>query len=156
MLINVSHNRDIIIYTLLILFFVVHSHQSTSPKSGDKPEPKRCEVVPDPFFLSHTQRKKGSGYVRLSTVLVGNWLVFALQRSWFSPSLFMLICQSLCWAHDLHQADNIFAWSVDLTSWLFTKFSLPMYYFADSPKFYTANVSCYMVQKWTIQITVAW
>jgi len=59
MLINICHNCDIAICTLLILFFVVHSHQSTSPKSGDKPEPKKYGSCTRPFFpIPDTKEKR--------------------------------------------------------------------------------------------------
>jgi len=86
---NVCHNRDIIIRTWLILFFVAHSHQSTSPKSGDKPEPKRYGSCTRPFFPDpHTKEKKRSGYMRLPSnsvtvrhYLKGFILVFGLKNN---------------------------------------------------------------------------
>jgi len=53
------HNRDIVIRTLLMLFFVAHSHQSTSPNLGISQNQKGMGVAPDPFSRPTHKRKKG-------------------------------------------------------------------------------------------------
>jgi len=83
MLINVCHNRDIVIRTLLILFFVAHSCKSTSPKSGGSQNQKGIGVAPGPFLLSHTQKKKGSGYARLKCARVTGHLKQFLKYIYF-------------------------------------------------------------------------